>query len=85
MHFLVFTLSFAYAMRVNKVLSKVVNYLGGYFEGICSIRLITSIQVALSVSINSIKDVVYISILICEIVSINLKFANNLDLLVVIG
>ncbi len=84
-HLLIFTLSFAYIIRVNKVFSKVVNYLGSYLEGISSIRLITSIQVALSVSISSIKDIIYTSILICEMVSIDLEFANNLDLLVVIG
>jgi hypothetical protein len=39
----------------------------------------------LSVSLSIIKDIVYIGILICIVVSVNLKFANNLDLLVVIS
>ncbi len=39
----------------------------------------------LCVSISSIKDIVYTSVLIYKVVSINLEFANNLDVLVVIG
>ncbi len=39
----------------------------------------------LCVSISSIKDIVYMSVLICKVVSIDLEFANNLDVLVVIG
>ncbi len=84
-HLLVFPLSFIYAMRVNKVFSEVVNHLGSYLEGVSGIRLVLSVQVALSVSISSIKDIVYTSVLICKVVSINLEFANNLDVLVVVG
>ncbi len=85
MHLLVFTLSFAYIIRVNKVFTEVVDYLGSCLERVGSIGLILSVQVMLCVSISSVKDVVYTSILICEVVGINLEFANDLDVLVVVG
>jgi hypothetical protein len=72
-------------IRINEIFSEIVNYLGNYLEGVSSIGLVSSIQVVLNVSISNIKDIVYISILICEVVGINLEFANNLDVPVVIG
>ncbi len=85
MHLLILTLSFAYIIRVNKVFTEVVNYLSSYLKEVSNSRLILSIQVVLGVSISSIKDIVYTSVLICKVVSINLEFANNLDVLVVIS
>ena len=84
-YLLVFPLGFVYAIRVNEIFSEIVDHLGNYLEGVSSIRLVSSIQVVLSVSISSIEDVVYTSVLICEVVGIDLEFANNLDVLVVIS
>ncbi len=39
----------------------------------------------LSVSFSIIKDIVYTGIFICVVVGVNLEFANNLDLLVVVS
>jgi hypothetical protein len=84
-HLLVLPLNFTYAMRVNEVFSKVINHLGNCLKGVSNIRLISSVQVTLSVSINNVKDIIYTSVLICKVVNINLEFANDLDMLVVIS
>ena len=84
-YLLVFPFDFAYAIRVNEVFSEIVDYLGDCLEGVSGIGLVSSVQVALSVSINSVKDVIYTSVLICEVIGIDLEFANDLDVLVVVG
>jgi hypothetical protein len=84
-YLLVLPLGFVYTIRVNEVFSEIVDYLGGCLEGISDIGLVSSVQVALSVSISSIEDIIYTSILICKVVGVDLEFANNLDVLVVIG
>jgi hypothetical protein len=42
-YLLILTLSFVYIIRVNKVFTKVVDYLGSYLKRVGSIRLILSI------------------------------------------
>ncbi len=42
-HLLIFTLYFTYIIRVNKVFTKVVDYLVGYRKGVSSTRLILSV------------------------------------------
>jgi len=84
-YLLIFPLSFVYTIRVNEVFFKVVDHSSNYFEGINGIKLVSSIQVTLSVSISSIKDIIYTSILIYEVIGVDLEFANDLDVLVVIG
>jgi hypothetical protein len=84
-HLLVLLLNFMYAIRVNEMFFKVINYLGNYFKGVNGIKLILSIQVTLSVSINNIKDVIYTSIFIYKVININLKFINDLNILIIIS
>jgi hypothetical protein len=84
-HLLILPLNFMYAIRVNEMFSKVIDHLGNYLEGVSDIGLISSVQVALSVSINSVKDVIHTSVLICEVVGVDLEFANDLDVPVVVS
>jgi hypothetical protein len=84
-YLLVLPLGFVYAMRVNEVFSEIIDHLGNYLEGVSSIRLVLSVQVALSVSINNVEDVIYTSVLICEVVGVDLEFVNDLDVLVVVS
>jgi hypothetical protein len=84
-HLLIFPLNFAYAIRVDEVFSEVIDHLGNYLEGVNGIGLISSVQVTLSVSINNVKDVIYTSVLICEVVGIDLEFANDLNVLVIVS
>ena len=39
----------------------------------------------LSVFINNIKDVIYTSVLIYKVINVNLKFINNLNVLIIIS
>jgi hypothetical protein len=84
-HLLVFTLYFAYTIRVNKVFIEVIDYLVNYRKGVSNTRLISSVQVTLSVSFNTIKDIVYTGIFIYVMVSVDLEFANDLDLPVIVS
>ena len=72
-------------MRVNEILTKVVDYFLSYLKGISSIRLILSKQVLLGVTFSIVKDVVYTGVLVSIVVGINFEFTYNLDLLIVIG
>ena len=84
-YLLVLPLNFMYAIRVNEVFFKVIDHLGNYLEGVSSIRLISSIQVTLSVFINNVKDVIYTSVLIYKVININLEFVNDLNVLIIIS
>jgi hypothetical protein len=72
-------------VRVNEILTEVVDYLFSYLKGISSIRLISSKQVLLGVTFGVVKDIVYTGVLVSIVVSINFEFTYNLDLLIVIG
>jgi hypothetical protein len=84
-YLLVFTLYFTYTIRVNKVFTEIIDYLVNYRKGISNTRLISSVQVTLSVSFNIIKDIIYISIFIYVIINIDLEFINDLNLLGIIS
>jgi hypothetical protein len=84
-HLLVLPLGFAYAMRVDEVFSEVVDHLGNCLEGVSGIGLVSSVQVTLSVSISNVEDVIHTSVLICEVVGVDLEFANDLDVPVVVS
>jgi hypothetical protein len=82
---LVFTSSFAYAVRVDEVFTEVVDYLHSRLERVSGIRLVSSVQVALGIALYTVEYIVYAGILICIVVYINFEFADNLDLPIVIG
>jgi hypothetical protein len=79
-YLLVFALCFAYPIRVDKVFIEVIDHLISYRKGVSNTRLVSSVQVTLSVSFNTIEDIIYTSILICVMVGIDLEFADDLDL-----
>jgi hypothetical protein len=81
---LIFTSSLIYIIWVYEVFIKVVDYLLSCLKGISSIRLILSEQILLGITFSTVENVVYTSVLISIVISINLKFTHDLDLLIVI-
>ena len=84
-YFFVFIFGFIYIIKINKIFTEIIDYLGNRFKRIGNIGLISSIQVMLYVSVNSVKDIIYTSIFICKVVGINLEFINNLNIPVIVG
>jgi hypothetical protein len=84
-HLLVLLLGFAYVIKINEVFFKVIDHLGNCLKGVNGIGLVSSVQVTLSISINNIKDVIYMSVLIYKVVNVNLEFANDLDVPIIVS
>jgi hypothetical protein len=82
---LIFASSLTYTVRVDEMLTEVVDHLLSYLEGISSVRLISSKQVLLGVTFGIVKDVVHTGVLVSIVVGIDFEFAHDLDLLIVIG